>query len=48
MQEGLADCFETMNLLEEALIQYDELEASFFQTLKGGAPFGFDHRSASI
>ncbi|KAL8287387.1 hypothetical protein RQP46_003839 [Phenoliferia psychrophenolica] len=33
-KEGLADCFETMNLLEEALIQYDELEASFFQTLK--------------
>ncbi|KAM0751302.1 hypothetical protein T439DRAFT_325449 [Meredithblackwellia eburnea MCA 4105] len=33
-KEGLADCFETMNLLEEALIQYDELEASFFQSLK--------------
>lgn len=24
-----------MTLLEDALIQYDELEASFFQTLKG-------------
>ncbi|KAK4701381.1 trafficking protein particle complex subunit 10, partial [Phenoliferia sp. Uapishka_3] len=33
-KEALADCFETMNLQEEALIQYDELEASFFQTLK--------------
>lgn len=24
-----------MNLTEDALIQYDELEASFFQNLKG-------------
>ena len=35
MQEGLADSFEAMNLIEDALIQYDELEASFFQSLKG-------------
>ncbi|KAI5476177.1 hypothetical protein MNV49_000338 [Pseudohyphozyma bogoriensis] len=34
-KEGLAECFEAMNLLEDALIQYDELEASFFQSLKG-------------
>ncbi|KAJ3163448.1 hypothetical protein HDU86_000027 [Geranomyces michiganensis] len=33
MKEGLAYTFEFMNLLEEALLQYDELEASFFQTL---------------
>ena len=29
MQEGLAHSFEAMNLLEDALIQYDELEASY-------------------
>lgn len=34
-QEALADSFEAMNLIEDALIQYDELEASFFQALKG-------------
>lgn len=34
-KEALADCFEAMNLIEDALIQYDELEASFFATLKG-------------
>jgi len=40
IQEGLADSFEAMNLIEDALIQYDELEASFFQSLKGnpGSP----------
>jgi hypothetical protein len=27
-----------MNLIEDALIQYDELEASFFQSLKGNHP----------
>jgi len=27
-----------MTLYEEALIQYDELEASFFQNLKGRFP----------
>ncbi|GAA95066.1 hypothetical protein E5Q_01721 [Mixia osmundae IAM 14324] len=32
-KKGLAHSFEAMNLLEDALIQYDELEASFFQTL---------------
>jgi hypothetical protein len=31
-QEGLANSFESMNLLEEALMQYDELEASFYQS----------------
>lgn len=33
-----------MNLLEEAQIQYDELEASFFQVLKGGGLFHSRHR----
>ncbi|GAA5937732.1 transport protein particle complex II subunit TRS130 [Sporobolomyces koalae] len=33
-KESLADSFEAMTLFEEALIQYDELEASFFQNLK--------------
>lgn len=33
-KEALAVCFEGMGLVEDALIQYDELEASFFQTLK--------------
>ncbi|GAA6060213.1 hypothetical protein JCM10212_002292 [Sporobolomyces blumeae] len=33
-KESLADSFEAMTLFEEALIQYDELEASFFQALK--------------
>jgi hypothetical protein len=31
----LALTFEIMNLFEDALVQYDELEASFFQVLKG-------------
>lgn len=35
VQESLAESFEAMTLFEEALIQYDELEASFFQNLKG-------------
>ncbi|KAI8816426.1 uncharacterized protein EV422DRAFT_545965 [Fimicolochytrium jonesii] len=40
MKEGLAYTFEFMNLLDEALVQYDELEASFFQTLsEQGAPW---------
>lgn len=34
-QEALADSFEAMTLYEDALIQYDELEASFFQVSKG-------------
>ena len=34
-QEGLALSFEAMNLIEDALIQYDELEAAFFQAMKG-------------
>ncbi|BGP18137.1 hypothetical protein JCM10213v2_006192 [Rhodosporidiobolus nylandii] len=33
-KEALAESFEAMTLFEDALIQYDELEASFFQTLK--------------
>lgn len=37
VQESLAHSFEGMNLLEDAIIQYDELEASFFQVLKGSA-----------
>ncbi|KAJ3010784.1 hypothetical protein HKX48_007205 [Thoreauomyces humboldtii] len=40
MKEGLAYTFEFMNLIDEALLQYDELEASFFQTLsEQGAPW---------
>lgn len=35
-QEALADSFESMNLFDDALVQYDELEASFFQAMKGG------------
>lgn len=34
LKEGLAQSFEHMFLLEDALIQYDELEASFFQMLR--------------
>ena len=34
LKEGLAQSFEHMLLLEDALIQYDELEASFFQLLR--------------
>ncbi|SCV73847.1 BQ2448_6277 [Microbotryum intermedium] len=41
-KEVLADSFEAIGLLEDALIQYDELEASFFQALNthDGAWFG--------
>lgn len=41
IQEALAECFESVNLHEEALIQFDELEASFFQTLKENNLAGF-------
>ncbi|KAG8967746.1 hypothetical protein FRC05_001925 [Tulasnella sp. 425] len=34
LKESLATSFDGMNLTEDALIQYDELEASFFQVLK--------------
>ncbi|BGP56856.1 hypothetical protein JCM8202v2_004489 [Rhodotorula sphaerocarpa] len=33
-KEALADSFEAMTLFEDSLIQYDELEASFFQHVK--------------
>ncbi|KWU42169.1 hypothetical protein RHOSPDRAFT_36290 [Rhodotorula sp. JG-1b] len=33
-KEALADSFEAMTLYEDALIQYDELEAAFFQHVK--------------
>ncbi|GAA5867425.1 hypothetical protein JCM8547_007499 [Rhodosporidiobolus lusitaniae] len=33
-KEALAESFEATTLYEDALIQYDELEASFFQSLK--------------
>ncbi|KAL7747021.1 hypothetical protein RI367_007634 [Sorochytrium milnesiophthora] len=33
LKEGLANCFQALGLYEDALIQYDELEASFFQTI---------------
>ncbi|KAM0790185.1 hypothetical protein ACM66B_005503 [Microbotryomycetes sp. NB124-2] len=33
-KEALADSFEAMTLVEDALVQYDELEALFFQALK--------------
>lgn len=34
LQESLASSFEGVNLFEDALWQYDELEASFYQVLK--------------
>ncbi|CAG8667598.1 24821_t:CDS:10 [Dentiscutata erythropus] len=37
LKEGLALTFEVFNLYEEALVQYDELEASFFQVLRDRA-----------
>ncbi|PKC75818.1 hypothetical protein RhiirA1_436013 [Rhizophagus irregularis] len=37
LKEGLALTFEIMNIFEDALVQYDELEASFFQVLKDRA-----------
>ncbi|KAI8849287.1 hypothetical protein BC829DRAFT_189092 [Chytridium lagenaria] len=40
LKEGLACTFELMNIFEEALVQYDELEAAFFQNLiEQGAPW---------
>lgn len=33
----MAASFEGMNLVDEAQLQYDELEASFFQALKGSS-----------
>jgi trafficking protein particle complex subunit 10 len=40
MKEALSSTFEMMTLYEEALVHYDELEASFFQTLnEQGAPW---------
>ncbi|KAG0746393.1 hypothetical protein G6F57_006571 [Rhizopus arrhizus] len=43
LKEGLAQAFEIMTLYEDALIQYDELEASFFQVLKDKALAWFGH-----
>lgn len=43
LKEGLAHTFETTTLYEEALIQYDELEASFFQVLRDKALAWFGH-----
>ncbi|KAF8983315.1 hypothetical protein BGZ46_010513, partial [Entomortierella lignicola] len=37
LKEGLTNAYEMMNLHEEALMQYDELEASFFQILRDNA-----------
>ncbi|KAK9718790.1 hypothetical protein K7432_005264 [Basidiobolus ranarum] len=37
MKESLAQSYEMMNLFDQALKQYDELEASFFQVLKDKA-----------
>ncbi|CCJ30754.1 unnamed protein product [Pneumocystis jirovecii] len=34
LKEGLAQSFEHMSLIEDALIQYDELESLFYQTLR--------------
>ncbi|KAG5519905.1 hypothetical protein PMAC_000182 [Pneumocystis sp. 'macacae'] len=34
LKEGLAQSFEHMSLIEDSLIQYDELESSFYQTLR--------------
>ncbi|KAI8814522.1 trafficking protein particle complex subunit 10 [Cladochytrium replicatum] len=40
LKEGSALAYELMNLYDDALMQYDELEASFFQTLtEQGAPW---------
>lgn len=48
LKEGLAHSFEHMLLLEDALIQYDELEASFFQILRGLPSFGITHCRQTI
>ncbi|KAF9585067.1 hypothetical protein BGW38_004020 [Lunasporangiospora selenospora] len=37
LKEGLTNAYEMMNLHDEALRQYDELEASFFQILRDNA-----------
>lgn len=34
LKESLATSFEGVNLFEDALLQYDELEASFYQVMK--------------
>jgi hypothetical protein len=49
-QEGLAVSFEAMSLLEDALMQYDELEVSFFQVMHGEryARFLYNHQSQSL
>lgn len=40
LKEGLACTYEMMNINDEALVQYDELEAAFFQNLREqGAPW---------
>ncbi len=38
-KESLAKSFEGMGLLEDALLQYEELEAAFFQVTKEKKPF---------
>ncbi|KAI9486248.1 MAG: trafficking protein particle complex subunit 10 [Benjaminiella poitrasii] len=43
LKEGLAQAYEIMTLYEDALIQYDELEASFFQVLRDKALAWFGH-----
>ncbi|KAI9243615.1 trafficking protein particle complex subunit 10 [Phascolomyces articulosus] len=47
LKEGLAQAFEIMTLYEDALIQYDELEASFFQVLRDKALAWFGHFGAT-
>ncbi|KAF0436082.1 Trafficking protein particle complex subunit 10 [Gigaspora margarita] len=47
LKEGLALTFEVFNLYEEALVQYDELEASFFQVLRDRALAWFGHFGAT-
>ncbi|KDQ16168.1 hypothetical protein BOTBODRAFT_65084 [Botryobasidium botryosum FD-172 SS1] len=43
LKESLASSFEAMNLLEDAQIQYDELEATFLQVLKENATSPFTY-----
>ncbi|GBC05869.1 hypothetical protein RclHR1_06490004 [Rhizophagus clarus] len=47
LKEGLALTFEVMNIFEDALVQYDELEASFFQVLKDRALAWFGNFGAT-
>ncbi|CED85218.1 Putative transmembrane protein [Phaffia rhodozyma] len=47
LKESLANSFEGMNLYEDALIQYNELEASFFQVLKERNLSFFGHLGAT-